>query len=169
MDFYLQRALGEIESTTRSMNLEELRAHPPGKWCAAEILEHLALTFSSTARGLQRRLDSGELAARKPSLRERVITLIVIEAGYFPSGLAAPEYVRPCGLPAETIRETIRNNLLVMDRVITECEGRFGSVRIANHPIVGPLTARQWRRFHWIHTAHHMKQISRLQVRKSVT
>jgi len=26
--------------------------------------------------------------------------------------------------------------------------------------VLGPLTASQWRKFHWIHGRHHVKQIS---------
>jgi len=47
--------------------------------------------------------------------------------------------------------------------VLAECERRFGKrSKLANHFILGPLTAQEWRRFHWVHTRHHMKQIARL-------
>jgi hypothetical protein len=28
--------------------------------------------------------------------------------------------------------------------------------------VLGPLTIPQWRRFHLVHTQHHMKQVARL-------
>jgi hypothetical protein len=164
MDFYLERALKEIESTTRGMDLEQRRAHPPGKWCAAEILEHLALTFSSTAKLLERCLQSGKPAARRPTLRERVITFVVVTLGFFPSGRPAPDFATPRGLDPALVQEAIRNSLVAMDGKITECERRFGAVKIANHPVLGPFTAREWRRFHWVHTRHHIKQIARLRL-----
>jgi hypothetical protein len=44
--------------------------------------------------------------------------------------------------------------------VIAECEARLGSWRkLLDHPVLGPLTAREWREFHWIHGRHHVKQI----------
>jgi hypothetical protein len=50
-----------------------------------------------------------------------------------------------------------------MDGLITQCETRFGrSTRILDHPVLGPLTARQWRKFHLAHAQHHVKQILRL-------
>jgi hypothetical protein len=33
---------------------------------------------------------------------------------------------------------------------------------VLDHLILGPLTAAQWRKFHWIHGRHHVKQILRL-------
>jgi hypothetical protein len=59
--------------------------------------------------------------------------------------------------------QAIAKELAAMDDFITRCETRFGrSTRILDHPVLGPLTARQWRRFHWVHARHHMKQIWRL-------
>jgi hypothetical protein len=31
-----------------------------------------------------------------------------------------------------------------------------------DHPILGPLTGGQWRKFHLVHGLHHVKQIRRL-------
>jgi hypothetical protein len=50
-----------------------------------------------------------------------------------------------------------------MDEVIGQCEARFGKrTRVLDHPVLGPLTARQWRKFHWVHGRHHVKQIQKL-------
>ena len=50
-----------------------------------------------------------------------------------------------------------------MDKLIAQCEAQYGARnKVLDHPILGPLTARQWRKFHWVHGRHHMKQISRL-------
>jgi hypothetical protein len=47
-----------------------------------------------------------------------------------------------------------------MDKAIAECEASYGnSTLLLDHPILGPLTADQWRKFHWVHGKHHMKQI----------
>jgi hypothetical protein len=56
-----------------------------------------------------------------------------------------------------------------MDQGLAECEQRFGSeVKMADHVVLGPLTIPQWRRFHLIHTRHHMKQIERLRAADAV-
>jgi hypothetical protein len=50
-----------------------------------------------------------------------------------------------------------------MDEAIAQCESRFGKQnRLLDHPILGPLTGRQWRKFHWVHGHHHLKQIQGL-------
>ncbi|MGZ4836286.1 MAG: DUF1569 domain-containing protein [Terriglobales bacterium] len=28
-----------------------------------------------------------------------------------------------------------------------------------DHPFLGPLTADEWRKFHWVHGRHHTRQI----------
>jgi hypothetical protein len=66
-------------------------------------------------------------------------------------------------MSGEAALQTIRENLAAMDQGLAECEQRFGAqVKIADHVVLGPLTIPQWRRFHWVHTRHHMKQIARL-------
>ena len=47
-----------------------------------------------------------------------------------------------------------------MDEAIAQCEQRYGSrAMVLDHPVLGPLTARQWRKFHLAHGRHHVKQI----------
>jgi hypothetical protein len=54
-------------------------------------------------------------------------------------------------------------NISRMDEVITQCESRFLSGKaIADHPILGPLTATEWRGFHSAHGKHHARQILKL-------
>jgi hypothetical protein len=53
--------------------------------------------------------------------------------------------------------------ITAMDEAIAHCEQRHGKrTRLLDHPVLGPLTARQWRKFHWVHGKHHVKQIQRL-------
>jgi hypothetical protein len=50
-----------------------------------------------------------------------------------------------------------------MENVITACDAEYGRGKsIAEHPILGPLTADEWRKFHWVHGRHHARQIIRL-------
>ena len=59
----------------------------------------------------------------------------------------------------------ISESLALVDQVINECEQRFGNqADILVHPALGPLTAREWRKFHCVHTLHHMRQIKRLRL-----
>jgi hypothetical protein len=50
-----------------------------------------------------------------------------------------------------------------MDAMIARCEKQQGrSRKLLDHPILGPLTGNQWRKFHLVHGLHHVKQIRRL-------
>ncbi len=162
MDSYLQRALDLIEAETRGLSGEQLDQRRDGKWSIAEILEHLALAYRSTIRLLDRSLTGANASVPAPTRSQRVITFVVTGLGYLPRGRQAPEWTRPRGMPPEQSRQAIREALVEMDGKIRECETRFGRARIALHPVIGPLTAQQWRKFHWVHTRHHLRQVRAL-------
>lgn len=163
MHSYLQRVQQEIEDAVRGLSLEQLVWHQEGKWSAAAILEHLSLTYSGTAKGLQRGLDSGRPGITPPSAAQRVARFVVTGLRFMPPGRKAPAMVVPKGAPPETVLVDVRRNLAAADEAISRCEARFGAgAKIANHPILGPLTARQWRTFHLVHARHHMKQIGHI-------
>jgi hypothetical protein len=163
MDSYLQRLQDAIDSATHGMDTAALTRHPEGKWSAAQVLEHLYLTYAGSARGFERCLQEGRPLARTATLKDRVSTLVVTSLGYLPEGRKAPERTTPRGMPAEEVVKAIGEKLAAMDELITQCETRFGrSTRILDHPVLGPLTAHQWRKFHLVHAQHHVKQIWRL-------
>jgi len=163
MNGYLQNTYAAIEDAIKGMTLEEMARHREGKWCTAEILEHLALAFGSTAKVMQKCLDCGQTSATKPNLRDRFVCGVVTGLGYIPEGRQAPKHTVPRGIQAQEAQRLVFVNLKAMDAVMQRCEEQFGTkVRIADHPILGPLTLARWRKFHWVHTRHHMKQIARL-------
>jgi hypothetical protein len=161
MDAWLARARQEIDDATAGMTAEDWRCCPEGKWNAAQIIEHLSLTFSGTARMLEKRLsDANPEPAGTPSLKERIINFVIFLRGEIPEGRTAPEGVRPKGIEGEEALRRIREFLSTMDLQIAAAEKRWGpSAYIARHPILGPLSADRWRRFHFIHTRHHMRQV----------
>jgi len=163
MDSYLQSLLEAITSATRGMTTEDLTRHPEGKWSAAEVLEHLYLTYTGTVKGFERCLAAGRPLASSPTLKQRVSIAVVTGMGYFPEGRQAPERTRPRGMAAEKVVAEIGPQIAAMDRLISQCEARYGKrTRVLDHPALGPLTAGQWRRFHLVHGQHHVKQILRL-------
>jgi hypothetical protein len=163
MDSYMQRLQQAIESATRGMTIEDLTRHPEGKWSPAEILEHLFLTYTGTIKGFERCLAAGKPLARSPRLKDRLFTVISVEAGYLPGPRQAPKNTIPRGMAAEKVVAEIGPTILAMDQLIAQCEARHGGrIRLIDHPILGPLTAKQWRKFHWLHGQHHVKQILRL-------
>lgn len=155
-----------IERATVGISTDELGWHLEGKWCVAQILEHLSLTYSGTAKGMRAALESGTTKVRPPTWKERVRTFVLVGLGYFPPGREAPKQVVPREENPQRAMHEIQTNLSAMDKAITECEQRFGTnATILVHPVLGPLKLSQWRKFHRIHCLHHMKQIQALRAR----
>jgi Protein of unknown function (DUF1569) len=167
MDFYLQRLQDAIASATKGLSGDALLQHPEGKWSTAEILEHLYLTYTGTIKGFERCLEGGKPLARAPVFMDRVRSFVVVGLSHLPEGRTAPKNTTPRGLPVEQVRSEVAAKISAMDAVIALAEQKYGAqTRLVDHPILGPLRAREWRKFHWVHGNHHVKQIVRL--RKSV-
>ena len=161
MDSCLQQAFDEIWRATAGMSPAQLAWHPREKWNAAQILEHLSLSFTGTSKGMQRALAANATAPAR-TLKNRLAALLVIRIGYFPSGRQSPAMIVPGeGDPAMAVEQIVKN-LSAMDTVLADVEARKGSTVRVLHPILGPLTIPEWRKFHLRHTHHHMKQIARL-------
>jgi hypothetical protein len=163
VDPRLHQLQEEIAAAVAGFSTEQFSWHLPGKWCAGEILEHLYLTYTGTAKGFERVAAAGKPLATNSTWRQRTRKLIVVTLGYMPSGREAPPVARPRGLPTEQVRSEIGSKIAEMDETIARCEAKFGSSRyVLDHPSLGPLTPAQWRKFHLVHGLHHVKQIRRL-------
>ena len=97
MDSRLDTLEQSLESAPEGMSSEQLSWHLPGKWSAAEVLEHLYLTYVGTIEGLERVMTRGVPLATTPSMARRVLTFVVVRHGYVPGGREAPAMVRPGG------------------------------------------------------------------------
>jgi hypothetical protein len=163
MDSRLEKLKQALESAVEGMSSEQLSWHPAEKWCAAEVLEHLYLTYAGTIKGFERVMESGKPLATRASMKQRWRTLVVVGFSHMPGGRKAPAMTQPRGLPAEKVRSEVGAKLVAMDAIIAQCEARFGrGIHLLDHPILGPLTATQWRKFHLVHGRHHEKQLRRL-------
>jgi hypothetical protein len=60
MDSRLDKLKQSLESAVEGMSSEQLSWHPPGKWCAGELLEHLYLTYTGTIKGFERVVSKGK-------------------------------------------------------------------------------------------------------------
>jgi hypothetical protein len=162
MDSLLEELKQALESSVEGMSNEQMHWHPADKWCASEVLEHLYLTYTGTAKGFERVLEAGKPMVTRASMRQHVRKLVVLGFNHLPEGRKAPKNTVPRGLPLEKVRAEIGLKIAAMDAIIAQCEDRFGRGKVLDHPILGPLTAVQWRRFHLIHGRHHVKQIATL-------
>jgi hypothetical protein len=157
---FLQSALDEIDAAAGPLTPDGLARPVEGRWSIAEILEHLTLAFTLNRAALEKSLASGELRARRPRLTQRLGRILVIDVGYFPR-VEAPEMTRPtAGISPESSLASVRDALIAVDATLTRVGARFGeAVFVANHPYFAGLTVPQWRKFHWRHTRHHMRQV----------
>jgi hypothetical protein len=131
-----------------------------GRWSIANVVEHLDLTYTRNVAGLERRLRKGNSPERKRTLRQAAIRTVIITLGYFPPGRSAPEMVVPQGRAFSDVVAGLYGHLEELDRCLTEAERVFGATpAVLDHPIIGPFSVDDWRRFHWVHTRHHLKQI----------
>lgn len=163
MDPHLSQLQQEISSAVAGLTDSQMCAHPPGKWSAAEILEHLYLTYTGTTKGFQRVLESGKPKVTPATWKQRGGRLVVLGLAFLPPGRQSPPMARPKGLPREKVQAEIGAKIAEMDAILTTCEGKFGArVKVLDHTILGPLTIQQWRKFHLVHGLHHIKQIQRL-------
>ncbi len=160
MDMRLEKLRDSLESAIEGMSGEELAWHAPGKWCAAQILEHLYLTYTGTIKGFEKVMTSGKPLASPASLSLRMRTFMVVGLGYMPKGVKAPEISVPKGLPLDKVKNEIGEKMETMDSIISHCEALYGSqVKVLDHPILGSLTTREWRKLHLVHGWHHQRQL----------
>lgn len=163
MDSLLEQLKRSLNSAIEGLSADQLRWHPPNKWCTAEILEHLYLSYTGTTKGFERLLEGGKPAASRPSLKQHARAFVVFGFDFLPSGREAPAPTRPKGLPLEKVQSGFAEKIAAMDAIIAQCEKRFGSnAPMIDHPFFGPLTGARWRKFHLLHGLHHQKQILRL-------
>ena len=160
MDSYLERLQQAIASATRGMTSDELTRHAEGKWCVAEILEHLYLTYTGTQKAFERCLKAGKPLARSShfqtkSGRDRGHRLRIFSRG--------TEIARSGPSPGH-VRGKSRGRHRSPDCRHGQAHHAMRRAlwlahKVLDHPVLGPLTARQWRKFHLAHGRHHVKQI----------
>jgi hypothetical protein len=159
----LKMLFDALRESTEGLAEAQLAWHPEGKWCIAEVLEHLNMTYAATTKGLELRLAQGAKAGNR-TLKNAIQQFVVLDVGYFPHGRKAPAVAAPQSVPdCAKIVSTTLNNLEIMAKKIEEAQTKFGPKDlIMDHPVLGPFTVPQWPRFHRVHGLHHVKQIENL-------
>ena len=120
-----------------------------GKMSIEQMLKHLRNAFE-VSLGEKTLPDES-----KPVVRDILYFLIARVITTWPGGrIKAPDYWSP---PADYDFERERKELLgAMDRFL----GAFESApdKIGVHPILGPLSMREWSQLMGVHMHHHMRQ-----------
>ena len=163
-----------IRAAIAGLSAAQTQATPvgrPDKWSIQQIIEHLLRTYRASAPAIQTRIEKGHPTLAITSVRQRAGQFVLIKLGLFPHGRQAPVAVCPAVQVAaqsgEELAEGIHRELIFLDDLIHRAESVFGNVRAATHGILGPLSMRQWRRFHLIHGRHHIKQIRAIRLERS--
>jgi hypothetical protein len=92
--------------------------------------------------------------------------LAVCECGFFPRGGKAPSAVQPGEaegepLSGDALIAHFSATLAAMDGMLNRIEPQAKNAPVLTHFLLGPLSVRQWRRFHRVHARHHVAQIER--------
>jgi hypothetical protein len=157
----ITKLAAEIGAAVEGATERELCCCPAeGKWCAAQVLEHLQRTYTGTMKGLERVLSQGKPLTTPVPPKKRVMQFLVITANWFPEGRKSPKVAEPKGdVVVMDMPRTIQEKLAEMDGLLNRCQEKFGSSKVLDHPILGALTVDQWRKFHLVHGRHHVKQV----------
>lgn len=154
----------------RDLDLAATQAHPrgePASWNAQQIVEHLLATYDICTASLDARLVKGRALETPVPWKARLAQWLTIDIGYFPRGRKAPEAVRPDDISATPqdgagLNESVRIALTKLDEALDRVAVVYPSQPVSTHIVLGPLTVRQWRKFHRVHGRHHAKQLARV-------
>jgi hypothetical protein len=133
---------------------------PPGKWNAAQIVEHLALGLEWSAAGFEERRARDPMLRRPRTIPERVARVLVMHLGWIPSGLEAPRRAIPTphverAVAEARFRRGVERNL-ELAQLLLPARARDLFVK---HPRMGDLTLTEWMDFHVVHARHHARQM----------
>jgi DinB superfamily len=161
----IQQLHHKLSASLQGLDAAQTQLHPimnPQKWSIQQIADHLLLTYASTANLFERRIAKGIPTQSQPTSSQRIQSFVVLQLGYMPTGRIAPEAVRPAStapLSGEELTQRAAKHLLRLDANLDQAESLFGLTRAIPHTILGPMCARDWRRFHCVHGDHHIRQI----------
>jgi len=161
MNPHLERCLAIVLDAAKDPGTQFSIRRDPARWSPVEIIEHLTRAYSGTAKGFERCLEKGASLATSTTLKQRLQQFALINLGYFPEGRQAPKFILPTGeLDLAAVLDAVRRDLARLDDTANRARQSLGSGKMLDHPILGPLTVDQWRKFHVVHTEHHARQIS---------
>ena len=114
-----------------------------GNWDLAQVCDHLGFAIEGSVDGFPAKGPWWVRTFVGPRARRRLFA-----AGRMSSGVKIPERFTPKpGLDLNQSVDRLRRAVVLF----ASHRGKFDS-----HPFLGRLTADEWRRFHLIHSAHHL-------------
>src|SRR6476620_6600935 len=129
-----------------------------GKWCVAEIVEHVSLVDEKMAVICSKLLEKAK-AAGVPGDGKVVISedfaQKIAELGSMK--LEAPEIVRPAGASIAESLSKMDENQKIFDRLLPLFASLDGSSHKFAHPYFGELSAQEWLALRGGHEARHVR------------
>jgi hypothetical protein len=167
MDKSLPTLKDELRAAVQDLDAAATQLRPRLRrdaWSIQQIVEHLLMTYEGTASAFRSRLAKGAATRKPASAIQRIIQTAIVTCGYFPPGRSAPEAVQPKAttesLSGKELSWMVEAQVNQLEELSNQAEVKFGSRRSVTHLLLGPMSMRQWRRFHLIHGRHHLKQIA---------
>lgn len=136
---------------------------PPGKWCAAQIVHHLAIGIDGSGRTFETRRGKPPMRRRPRPVLQRLAQFVYLDIGWIPSGRPAPAVTEPADHPDPgAVERQLRDGVARFLALAHELLPARRDDLFVKHPAFGDLTLPEWLRFHVRHCAHHAKQIRAL-------
>jgi hypothetical protein len=158
---YLEQSRTDFLSVLRTPETPSASTAPVG-WTAAQVIQHVALAESGTARLLRRRLERA-IEAGLAHETETSSVLHSFDPRLVDQPLETPEMLRPQADvqlgDALTALAAARAELLA---VVDAADGWACSQVTARHTYFGTLDFYQWLVFTGVHERRHRDQIARL-------
>lgn len=133
---------------------------PAGKWCSAQIVEHLAISLEGSSRAFDTHRDKPPMVRRPKTGPEWVASFLIVKVGWFPPGREAPNGSRPAEhVDRKYAEQHFRDGIARFSKIAPELLVSRPRDLFVKHPRLGDLTLPEWMRFHLIHCRHHAKQI----------
>ena len=162
----LKAALEPLAEQVAGLTKDEAQVPPlpgQGRWCAQQVLEHLILTYQLTTASVCKHLKSGRVPKNRRNLLEFFLRVQTIGMGYMPDGVPAIRAFRPGEfVPADgpAIAARFLQAAEAMDLQLVAARRKFGIQACGEHPFFGTMRVDEWRRYHSLHAAHHLKQLN---------
>jgi len=143
-----------------SRSEEDWYRAPSGKWCAAQIVEHLAISVDASSGKFEERRAREPMVRRPRTLFQRLAYLLIMRIGWIPRLFNAPAATRPSGHPdSAAVAARLREGVARFERLAALLLPARGNDLFVRHPVLGDLNLGEWLHFHDWHFRHHAKQV----------
>ena len=162
----LDEASGTLKHAVDSIPPERRGERPaPGRWSAAEVIEHLSLAEGGFASWITSGIEKaragglGNETAERTELPDRIRTLL----GDRVNRRQAPERVQPKGdMTANAALQALAKGERRLRTVLSLADGLALNEVIVEHPSLGPFNVYQWIELMAEHRRRHAAQITEI-------